>query len=179
MGRRSKIDPSPIISGHYRTFVDIGNRPTRRDLVEQVGAPAVVGLGAFVGGVSVSQATGVGVLTLAGLFSAFLFALMIQLLDRAAAWAETKPAPGANTSQYATLLSELSANTAYASLVAALTATGGLVAAIATSGWQDRLVASLVVGLLVHLGTTLLMVTRRVFLLTRARLNAARTGSTV
>jgi len=158
------------------TGVGMG-RPRRRDYAEQFVAPVLAGAVTWWINIRISPATGAALLTLAGLFAAFLFQLVIQLLDRAASWADTKPETGPLTSHYAALLTELSANAAYASLVAAVAATTSLGATISSKGWQERLLAAIAVALLVHLGTTLRMVTRRVFLLTKSRLHDARTGA--
>lgn len=178
MGRRyaSKVDPSPIIAGHLATIADDTGHRHPRDLLEQFVVPVIAAVATGVAGVEVSAQTGIAVLTLAGLFSAFLFQLTIQLLDRAASWAESRPRPSPSTSRYADLLGELSANAAYASLVSAATATAALAVAVSSDGWQERLLAAVTVGLLVHLGVTLLLVAQRVFLLTRAKLNEARTS---
>jgi hypothetical protein len=60
--------------------------------------------------------------------------------------------------------------------VSAASATAAVAVAVISDGWPERLLAALTVGLLIHLGVTLLMVARRVFLLTGARLNEARTA---
>jgi hypothetical protein len=172
----SKIDPTPIVRAHFGTFTDGADRLRRRDLVEQVVLPIAAGTIAWWFGAEISATTALGALTLAGLFSAFLFGLSIQLLDRSATWADTKPDPGPSTSSYANLLAEMSANAGYASLVAAIAAAACLAVAITSTGWQERVLAATVVTLLVHLGTTLLMVARRTYLLTAERLLRARTG---
>lgn len=179
MGRRhsSKVDPWPIIDGHLATLADEGGQRHLRDSVEQFGVPLLAAVGAGLAGVEISSPTGIAVLTLTGLFAAFLFQLTIQLLDRAASWAESKPPPSPSTSGYADLLGQLSANAGYASLVSAATATAALAVAVTSDGWQERLLGAVTIGLLVHLAATMLMVARRVFLLTSSRLNEARTGS--
>src|SRR5437879_1361516 len=140
MGRKhdSKIDPAPIVAGHFATLVGSDGRPQTRDYIEQAGIPIAAGLGAGLGNAAISATTGAAILTLAGLFAAFLFQLTIQLLDRAADWAESSPAPSPATSRYADLLGELSANTGYAALVAGLTASVGLVAGLIPSGLIER-----------------------------------------
>ncbi|HEC09681.1 MAG TPA: hypothetical protein ENI86_08970 [Acidimicrobiales bacterium] len=180
MGLRhdSKIDPTPIIKGHFAAFAGNNHKGWVRDLTEQIALPAVGGFLAWFFGFSISAATGAAILTVTGLFAAFLFQLSIQLLDRSATWSESHPAPGQHTSEYASLLEELSANTAYAVLVAALTLVAAFGASIAQDGWAETFLTSATVVLLLHLATTLLLVFRRVFLFTRARLVAARTGTT-
>jgi hypothetical protein len=175
--RESKIDPAPIVRAHLATLIDAASRRRRlQDYIEQYLTPLAVGLGAWWLDITISAGTGAAILTLAGLFAAFLFQLIIQLLDRAAGWAEIRPAPGPATSRHALLLGELSANAAYASLVAAVTACLSLGVAVTSAGWEERLLGALTLGMLAHLGTTLMMVTRRVYLLTVRRLSDVRTG---
>lgn len=173
----SKIDPSPIIASHLRALVDADGKWSRRDYVEQFGLPGAAGLAVLIGDVAISTGTATAVLTLAALFAAFLFQLTVQLLDRAADWAQSDPPTGPATSRYAQLLAELSASAGYASFVSAVTASAALAVAITQRGWQERLLAATTVAFLLHLAATLLLVSRRVFLLTTERLNAARTGT--
>lgn len=176
MGSKSKLDPRPILVGHLETLSDGTSRVRRRDIVEQYLVPVLAGIGAFILGIKISSTTAAAILTLAGIFAAFFFQLSVQLLDRAADWAEGDPTPGPETTRYALLLEELSANTTYAALVAAMTSAAALAVGISDSGWMERASAAVTVALLAHLATTLLLVATRVFLLTRARLNSARTG---
>ena len=105
-----------------------------------------------------------------------MFQLTIQLLDRAAAWVESHPKPGPHTSKHALLLEELSANAGYAALISVIAAAVAIVCIIATAGLAERLLASILAIIMAHMGSTILLVGRRVFLLTRARLIDARTG---
>src|SRR5206468_11778177 len=96
-------------------------------------------------------------------------------LSRAAAFAESHPSPSRETSEYARLLEDLSANAGYSALVSAVAGVSALAVSITSSGWQEHALAAMTVAVFVHLGTTLLLVSRRVFLLTVTKLNAART----
>ena len=176
MGSRSRLDPRPVLVGHLATLRSDAGRLQARDLVEQYGVPIAAGVGAAIIDVQISGTTAAAILTLAGIFAAFFFQLSVQLLDRAADWAESDPDPGPHTTKYARLLEELSANTTYAALVAAATSAVALAAGVSNAGWPERALATVTVALLAHLATTLLLVATRVYLLTRARLNAARTG---
>ena len=171
-----KFDPWPIVAGHFATLVGVNGRPQIRDYVQLVVLPLVAGGAAWFGHAAISTGTGSAILTLAGLFAAFLFQLSIQLLDRSASWAEADPPPGPATSRYAILLQELSANAGYASLVSGLTASLVLVAMLIPRGGIERIAAAAVVSVLLHLGVTLLLVATRTYLLTTTYLNAARTG---
>lgn len=172
----SKLDPTPYLKMHVRSFVQ--NEHVRaRDVLEQYLLPVGAGVAAFAFSVNISAPTGIAMLTLAALFAAFLFQLVIQLLDRAAAWADARPEPGPSTSRYADLLQELSGNAAYASFVSALASASALAVAISSKGLAEHILAGAAIALFAHLATTLLLVARRVFLLTVARLNDARTGA--
>jgi hypothetical protein len=178
----SKIDPGPIIKAHLGTLVDArtGNRRSA-DYVEQYALPVVAVGVAVLLDVRITVEGGAAILAFTGIFAAFMFQLTIQLLDRAATWADDHPPPGPATSRHASLLEELSANAAYAALVSLSATTVSLGLAFSSrlpaDGMLGVLLAAGAVGLLTHLGTTVLLITRRVFLLTQARLLDARTGS--
>lgn len=176
MGGKSRLDPRPILVGHLTTLRSDTGGLHVRDVVEQFVVPAGFGVGAAVIGVGISGTTAASILTLAGILAAFFFQLSVQLLGRAANWAENDPPPGPHTTRYALLLEELSANTTYAALVAAATSAAALAVGVSNAGWPERTFAAIAIGFLAHLATTLLLVATRVFYLTRARLNAARTG---
>jgi hypothetical protein len=176
MRHQGKVSPLPILSGFAGTLVDTEGRRSKLDVFEQYVLPALIGLALLLWGPKIPPFLGGALLTLAGLFAAFLFSLTIQLLERASAWSESQPSPGPATSTYAILLGELSANAAYAALVSAAAAVAALAAAITTNGAGERITVALTAGLFAHLGTTMLLVLRRVFLLTRQRLTEARTG---
>ena len=173
---KSKINPIPIVSGFLRTLVEDDGRRNLRDYVEQY----VV---AFIGGavvvwqeVDLPGQVKAGALAISALFAAFLFQLTIQLLERSASWVDNAPEPGAETTQHAKLLEELSANSAYAALVSALVSSASLVSIVANTGWSGRIIGGLLVASFIHLSAAMLLVLRRVFLLTQERLNTARTG---
>lgn len=172
--RDSKINPAPIVAGFIRTLVDDEGKPSRRDQLEQYVLPLLCGLLAGINHVRLSEAIAIAILTLASIFAAFLFQLTIQLLDRAATWADQRPPPGPSTSEHADLLEELSANAGYASMVSGITGVAALVSTVPMNRWLEVAVSTATIVLLAHLGTALLLVIRRVFLLTKSRLNAAR-----
>lgn len=173
----SKISPRPIVASFHRTLADADGTRSFRDYGEQYGVPLAVGVGVAIWQPEISTEIGIAILTVAGLFAAFLFQLTIQLLDRAAAWSESRPIPGPATSSHAVLLGEISADAAYASLVASGSAVAGLASSITRTGSPEIISVATTAALLTHLATTLLLVLRRVFLLTTERLNEARTGS--
>jgi hypothetical protein len=133
-------------------------------------------------GVDLSGSVG-DLLAAVALLAAFLFALLVQISERAAEWADEHPPPGSRTSRHATLLEELAVNTAYAAVIAALVALG-LVAYDVNIGldrwvslvWPRRVLASAILAGLLHLLVSMALVLRRVLLLTQIRLRAARTG---
>ena len=138
--------------------------------------PAGVGVTVSFIEFTVSTTISVALLTLSGIFSAFFFQLSVQLLNRAAEWAESNPETGKSANEYAHLLEVLGANSAYAALVATGAACAALATAITRDGWPESVTVGIAVALATHLIVTLLLVAARVFLLTKARLNAAVAG---
>lgn len=124
--------------------------------------------------VQFSAISGVGLLTVAGLLSALLFGLVLQVADRTTTWADSAPERGQATSDHAAYLGELTANAGYAALVS-IAAAVAFVVASTSHGWLLRVFAAVSLGLGSHLVLTLLMVMKRVFNLTLQRLRIART----
>jgi hypothetical protein len=126
--------------------------------------------------VTIPAAASVGLLTVAGLLSAFLFGAMLQVSQRAMDWADSNPEPSGDTSQHAEYLNQLAANAGYASLASIVTAAVFVVASATTS--HDALVIFTALGLACALHTALVlsMVMGRVFALTQERLIRAQTG---
>lgn len=175
MGTKSLIDIRPIVVTHYSTLRDSSTKLRRRDIAEQFLVPIAAGLVAVFLEFEVSVTVSVALLTLSGIFAAFFFQLSVQILNRAAEWAEGDPPAGASANQYAQLLEVLGSNSAYAALIATLSACAALAAGISTRGWTESIAVALVIALTTHLVITLLLVSVRVFLLMRARLNAVLT----
>jgi hypothetical protein len=172
-----KADPRGIVRAHRRTYVDArtGNRRWQDYAILEV-LPIAVLVGCVIGNVRVATAASVGLLTVAGLLSAFLFGVMLQISERALDWSDSSPMPGPETSAHATYLSELAANSGYASLVS-IVAAGVFVVSSVGSGWVLRISSAIGLALAVHLALILFMVMKRVFALTQQRLNRARTGA--
>lgn len=170
-------NPWPIFEGQLATMTDEAGEVRRAAIVELGAPPLLVLVGAWFLDCTIDAVVGAAILTLAGLSAAFLFQLTIQLLDRAASWADTKPMPSKETSRYARLLEQLAANAAYAALVSAATAAAALTATVARSGLAERSTSAITLALLTHLAVVLLVVLVRTFLLTIARLRDARTGA--
>jgi hypothetical protein len=170
-----KPDPRPIISAHHRTYINVATGQRRwQDYALLDGVPVVIAALLLWKNVDLATVASVGLLTVSGLLSAFLFGLMLQVADRAATWADSAPERGRATSDHATYLAELAANAGYASLVSILTSVAFVVAST-SHGWVLRVAAALGLGLGSHLVLTLLMVMKRVFNLTLQRLRIART----
>ena len=171
-----KADPSGIIRAHRCTYIDARTGKRRlQDYLALEGLPIAVLVGCLIANVHLAVAASVGLLTVAGLLSAFLFGVMLQISERALDWSDSSPTPGPETSAHATYLAELAANSGYASLVS-IVAAGVFVAASFTSGWWLRICSAVGLALAVHLALILFMVMKRVFALTQQRLNLARTG---
>jgi hypothetical protein len=172
-----KADPTPIIRAHFRSYRSArdGSRQWI-DYVVFVGIPfAVFGACAWLG-VELSTGISVGLLTVSGLLGAFLFQVMLQILERATSWADSAPAQGRETTKHAMLLEELAANAGYASLIS-IAAAIAFVTASTTSHWALRLSSAAGLALGAHLVLVLLMVMKRVFAVIQERLKRARTGA--
>lgn len=170
-----KADPRPIISAHHRTYINVNTGRARwQDYALLDGLPlGITGLLIWKN-IQLNAIASVGLLTVAGLLSAFLFGLMLQVADRATTWADSAPERGQATSDHATYLAELAANAGYAALVSIVAAIAFVVAST-SHGWLLRIAAALGLGLGSHLVLTLLMIMKRVFNLTLQRLRIART----
>lgn len=137
--------------------------------------PAIVLVICLVMDVHLSAPMAVGLLTVSGLLSAFLFGAMLQVSQRAMDWADSSPEPGEETSDHAAFLKEIAANSAYAFLVS-IVAAGSFVVVSVTSTVTVRIFSAIGVALIVHLALVLFMIVRRVYGLTIERLNKARTN---
>lgn len=147
----AKVDPRPIISGHYRSLVNASTGRQRwQDHVWLEGIPIVVAVGVYVGDVRLPASASAGLLTVAGLLGAFLFSLMVSVADRAATWADTAPPPGRRTSEEADYLAELAANAGYAALVSVTTSVVFVVAAT-TERYALRIATAVGLGAGAHL----------------------------
>jgi hypothetical protein len=177
VNHQGKADLWGVISAHRKSLRDASTGSRRlQDSLFFEGVPVAAAGACILANVRLATGTSVGLLTTAGLLSAFLFGLMVQVLDRAATWAESNPEPGPETSWHARYLEELAANAGYASLISVVEAIV-LVVASTTRGWPLRAFSGVGVGLGCHLSLTLLMVMKRVFSLTQERLRVARTGA--
>ena len=171
-----KADPRAIIRAHRRTYIDVRTGKCRwQDVALNEGVPVLLGIGCLIANVKLPVAASVGLLTVSGLLSAFLFGVMLQVSERAMDWADSSPARGPDTSSHAIYLGELAANSGYASLVCIVTSAVFVVAS-ASPGWVLRISTAVGLALALHMGLVLLMVMKRVYALTTERLNRARTG---
>ena len=172
-----KADPRGMIRAHRRTYIDVrtGTRRWWDVLVLEI-VPVLLGLAAYLLKVELPAGASIGLLTVAGLLSAFLFGVMLQVSERAMDWADSAPMPGPETSAHATYLQELAANSGYASLVCIITAATFVIASV-SSLWVLRISTALGLALALHMVLILLMVMKRVYALTVERLNRARSGS--
>lgn len=171
-----KASPLDIVVAHYKTYVNDSTKAQDwKDHVLFGGVPLILFVGCIWFEVTIPSAASVGLLTVSGLLSAFLFGAMLQVSQRAMDWSDAKPSPSKKVSEHAEFLRQLAANAGYASLVSILTATIFVVAS-AGSGEVGTLFTSLGLGLAVHLMLVLAMVIVRVFALTEERLVEAETG---
>ena len=176
MRRQFQISPIPILVTHYSTLCGSRSSSRLRTTLGQLALPLAASGVAIVLRCNIPIVLAASLVTLTGIFSAFCFQLSVEVLIRAAAWAESKPEPGESTSSYAFLLEHLGANAMYAAMLSALVASTTLVAGVLDDGWPAYIFTSVTCGLALHLIMTMLLVLVRIFYLTRSRLNRARAG---
>jgi hypothetical protein len=172
-----KASPLTFVRAQFATYVDDRTGKQRwQDHLLFHGAPLVTF--AVLGWLKVSLPTiaSVGIVTVAGFMSAFLFGAMLQVSQRALDWLDEKPTPGENTTEHAEYLRQLAGNTGYASLVSIATAAVFVAASAAETADLKALFAELGFALVAHLTLVLLMVMNRVLALTEDRLIQAETG---
>jgi hypothetical protein len=169
----------PIVKAHRASYVDASTGRSRwQDQLAFEAAPFVAAVLLFAFDVKLRVEASVGLLTISGLLSAFLFGVMLQVSERAVDWADSHSEPSQDTSDHAAYLEELSANAGYASLVCIAAAVAYVVASTtAHHPWPLRISSAIGLALGIHMVLTLFMVMRRVFALTQQRLNRARTGA--
>lgn len=179
MGGNSKANPWVIVRAHYATYVDARTGRRRpQDWVTFAVPPAGVLVGCLVGNVRLEATASVGLLTVCGLLSAFLFGVIVQVSQRAMEFADARPTPSRETSLHAKELKELSANAGYTSLVCIVAAVIFVVASIgADSKWVIRISTAVGLALGTHMIMVLFMVMKREFSLTVERVDRARTGA--
>ena len=175
MRSNSKINPKPVVAGHFATLRSDSGRLHPRDVFEHFVVPMLCCAVSVVAGFRMSDISVLGILIVSGVIAVIFFLLSSNLFGISANWAEQKPTVGSRTTQKALLIQDLSANSSYASLVAAATASLALFVEASNVAWLERPLAAITVGLLVHLASTFLLVTNRLFLLTITQLNTART----
>ncbi len=168
-----------LIRRHYDSYRDAATgRILWTDHLVFEGLPALVMGASVVAGVQLAGEASAAILAVSGLLSAFLFAVMLQVFERAMDLADEPPGRGAETSRHALFLGEISANAGYAALVAIATAVVALVAT-AVSKTALTIATGVALALGTHLILVLLMVMNRVYRLTEERLITARTTSKV
>lgn len=184
MESQGKFSARPILRAHLHTLQDARTgRTSLRDYLTLFGIPSA----AFVVFVAVDVELRDSVSNLiaaTALVATLLFGTVLQLYDRATTWADEAPAPGPQTSRYAMLLEELTANAAYAAIVATSVSIGlvsyevdvGLSNVIALH-LPRRLLGAAILATLLHGVLVLALVLRRTFRLTQERLIIARTGA--
>jgi hypothetical protein len=172
-----KASPWQLIRAHYRTLVVFPTGERRnRDYFLFWGVPGLAFIACMVIGVSLPEGASIGLLTTAGLLSAFFFGVVLQVAERALDWADQEPDPGPDTTDQARFLREIAANAGYASLVSIAAACVFAVAILAQRSATATLFSSLGIALGLHLVLLLSMVLGRLFGLIGDRLTDAETG---
>jgi hypothetical protein len=171
-----KANPWQLIRAHYRTLVIYPTKERRnRDYLLFWGVPSLSFVACIALGVSLPGEASAGLLTTAGLLSAFFFGVMLQVAERALDWADSKPVSGPDTTYQAKFLREIAANAGYASLVSIAAASVFAVTILAQKSMTATFFSSLGIALGVHLVLLLSMVLGRVFGLIDDRLTDAET----
>jgi hypothetical protein len=170
-----KANVKRLVAAHYGTLVDVNTGRHRwQDHMLFEGVPVIVGAASFLLGVTIPSSASVGLLTVAGLLSAFLFGVVLQVSQRAMEWSDTA-LPGPRASRHATLLGEMAANAGYAALVCIAAAVAFTVVA-ASPNTEPVLLSAVGLAIAVHLVMVLMMVVTRIFAITEQRLIEGRTG---
>lgn len=172
-----KANPWPLIQAHHRSLVD--DRTGARHLPDYLvfyGLPVAV-FAAVVGfGWELPNGAREGLLTVAGLLSAFFFGAMLQVTQRALEWVEERPEQGPSTSWQAEFMTQIAANAGYASLVSITTAAFFVVALMA-KGTVLTVASALGLASAVHLVLLLMMVMVWMFKMASRKLVDVRTGA--
>jgi hypothetical protein len=174
-----KGSPKRLIKAHYGTYVRV---PTGDQMIRDhalfEGVPLVVAVVCVWRDIHLPTAASVGLLTVAGLLSAFLFGVMLQISERAMSWADSQPERGEATSAHADFLRDVAANAGYAALVSVATAVAFVVVS-ATPHTAEVVLSAVGLGLATHLVLVLLLVITRVFALIDQRLIKASASENV
>jgi hypothetical protein len=172
-----KANPWKLVQQHYRTLRNYRTEEVRkRDWALFVGVPVVVFVICLLLHLHLPKGASAGLLTTAGVLTAFFFGVMLQIAGRALEWASDRPPVGPETSWQAQFLQEIAANAGYATLVSILAAAVFVSALVATGSTALTVLSSLGIALSVHLALMLSMVLARVYALTVNRLTDARVG---
>jgi hypothetical protein len=171
-----KASPLNLVRAHYQTLVNFQTGKQRpQDHLVFEGLPIIALIASLAVGLEIPPGVGAGLLTVAGLLSAFLFQTLLQISQRSMEWADEEPYPGPDTSRRARFMREIAANAGYASLVCLLIA-AMFVAVSVVDGTALLILSAVGIALAVHLTLVLSMVMSRVFEGTVERLDDARTG---
>jgi hypothetical protein len=172
-----KANPWKLIQQHYRTLRNYRTEEVRkRDWALFIGVPVFVFIVCFRLHLHLPKGASAGLLTTAGVLTAFFFGVMLQIAGRALEWADGRPPVGPETSWQAQFLQEIAANAGYATLVSILAAALFVGSLIATGSIALTILSSLGIALAVHLALMLSMILTRVYALTVNRLTDARVG---
>lgn len=173
-----KANPWKLIQAHYRTLRDARTDEARwQDYAFFLGFPAAIFLGCVFVGVELPHGASAGLLTAAGVLTAFFFGVVLQIAERAMDWADRNPEPGKQTTWQVNFLKQIAANAGYACLVSIAAAAVFVVALIASKDTMLLVLASSVgLALSAHLVLLLSMVLSRVYVLISRRLTSAMVG---
>lgn len=178
-------NPWPFVVSHYaalgrdRDDFVLQSRPRLeiRSVLPHLSIPTLCCVLAILLDMRVNESAAASLLVVMGILAAFFLQLSISVFLRAATWVETQPVPSLMTSQYGALLNDLGASSAYAAFVSIGCCFASLAVAVSECGWNERILSGVLLLAVTHLILTLLIVVRRVFLVTHERVRRAVTGS--
>lgn len=159
----SRISPAPIVVDHIRAIRGSDGTVSPWDIGRQFLVPIVLGAAAMWAHLALPGEVAAALLAASGLIAAFTFQLTIVINEQVLALSAADVQPGPDLSRRCTAMRYLSANAAYASLIALATAASATAAAIFEKGIPDQVATAVTTALSLHLLMVMLLVLRRVF----------------
>lgn len=174
-----KANPWQLIRAHHETFSNYPSGNVNRwDYVLFWGVPAIIAVVCVVLRASLPEGASIGLLTTAGVLTAFFFGVMLQVSSRAMELADQRPEAGVETTWQAEFLQQIAANAGYASLLSVVVATLFVACLLATATWLSVILTAVGLGLAAQLGLLVSMVLTRIYALTTDRLDQAQVEGT-
>lgn len=174
-----KANPWRLIRAHHKTFSDYPTGDTNPwDYFLFWGVPAILTAICAVLHAELPEGASIGLLTTAGVLTAFFFGVMLQISSRAMELADQRPIASIETTWQADFLQQIAANAGYASLLSVVVASVFVACIMATASWLSIALTALGLGLAAQLGLLVSMVLIRIYALTTDRLDEAQVEGT-